>query len=59
MAGAGAGATSGTQNEGLDYAAEKGVFVVSGTRTGAGRIAPNRGPGPANATAGPAACAAP
>jgi L-asparaginase len=50
MAGAGAGATSGTQNEALDYAAGKGVLIVSGTRTGAGRIAPNQGPGPANAT---------
>jgi L-asparaginase len=50
VAGAGAGATSGTQNEGLDYAASKGVFIVSGTRTGAGRIAPNQGPGPDNAT---------
>ena len=45
VAGAGAGATAGTQNEGLDYAAEKGVFVVTATRTGAGRIAPNRGQG--------------
>jgi L-asparaginase len=44
IAGAGAGATSGTQNEGLEYAAEKGVFIVTSTRTGAGRIAPpNRG----------------
>ncbi|MGE0123637.1 MAG: asparaginase [Vicinamibacterales bacterium] len=50
MAGAGAGAVSGTQNEGLDYAASKGVFIVSGTRTGAGRIIPNRGPGPDNQT---------
>jgi len=40
IAGAGAGATSGTQNEGLEYAAEKGVFIVTSTRTGAGRIAP-------------------
>jgi len=45
MAGAGAGAMSGTQGEGIDYAAEKGVFVVTATRTGAGRIAPNRGQG--------------
>ena len=29
MATAGAGATSGTQNEGLNYAAQKGVFVVT------------------------------
>jgi L-asparaginase len=50
MAGAGAGAVSGTQNDGLDYAASKGVFIVSGTRTGAGRIIPSRGPGPANQT---------
>jgi L-asparaginase len=50
VAGAGAGATSGTQNEALDYAASKGVFIVSGTRTGAGRIIPNTGAGPANAT---------
>lgn len=40
MATAGAGATSGTQNEGLDYAARKGVFIVTSTRTGAGRIEP-------------------
>ena len=40
IAGAGAGATSGDQNAGLDYAAEKGVFVVTATRTGSGRIAP-------------------
>jgi len=39
IAGAGAGATSGTQGEGLAYAAEKGVIVVSATRTGSGRIA--------------------
>jgi L-asparaginase len=37
---AGAGATSGTQNEGLSYAASKGVFIVTSTRTGSGRIAP-------------------
>ena len=39
---AGAGATSGTQNEGLSYAASKGVFIVTSTRTGSGRIAPPR-----------------
>jgi L-asparaginase len=39
---AGAGATSGTQNEGLAYAADKGVFIVTSTRTGSGRIAPPR-----------------
>ncbi len=40
LATAGAGATSGTQVDGLNYAAEKGVFVVTSTRTGSGRIAP-------------------
>jgi L-asparaginase len=49
MAVAGAGATSGTQGQGLAYAAEKGVFVVNSTRTGSGRIAPPRGDFPANA----------
>jgi L-asparaginase len=39
IATAGAGATSGTQAEGIAYAAGKGVFVVSTTRTGSGRIA--------------------
>ena len=39
---AGAGATSGTQSEGLEYAASKGVFIVTSTRTGSGRIAPPR-----------------
>ena len=46
---AGAGATSGTQNQGLAYAAEKGVFVVNSTRTGSGRIAPPRADLPAAA----------
>ncbi len=46
---AGAGATSGTQNQGLTYAAEKGVFVVSSARAGSGRIAPPRGDFPAGA----------
>ena len=46
MATAGAGAKSGTQNEGLTYAAEKGVFIVETTRTGSGRIAPPRADGP-------------
>lgn len=48
MATAGAGATSGTQGEGLDYAAKKGVFVVTSTRTGEGRIAPFSGTPPPN-----------
>jgi L-asparaginase len=42
IAGAGAGAISGTQNDGLNYAAQKGVFIVTSTRTGSGRIAPPR-----------------
>ena len=40
MAAAGAGALSGTQAEGVQYAAQKGVFVVTSTRAGSGRIAP-------------------
>jgi L-asparaginase len=39
VAGAGTGATSGTQFEGISYALEKGVFVVITTRAGSGRIA--------------------
>ncbi len=39
IATAGAGATSGTQGDGLRYAVQKGVFVVTTTRTGSGRIA--------------------
>jgi L-asparaginase len=42
IAGAGEGGTSGTQNEGVDYAAQKSVFVVIGTRAGAGRVSPRR-----------------
>lgn len=38
IASAGAGATSGTQGEGIDYALDKKVFVVVSTRTGSGRI---------------------
>jgi L-asparaginase len=45
IAGAGEGGTSGTQNEGVDYAAQKSVFVVIGTRAGAGRISPRRAEG--------------
>ncbi len=40
LATAGAGATSGTQGEGVDSALDHGVIVVTGTRTGSGRIAP-------------------
>jgi L-asparaginase len=42
IAAAGAGATSGTQRDGMLYAAKKGVIVVTTTRTGSGRIAPPR-----------------
>ena len=42
IASAGAGATSGTQQEAIDYALKKGVPVVTTTRTGGGRIAPPR-----------------
>jgi L-asparaginase len=43
IAAAGAGATSGTQPAGIEYALRKGVFVVTSTRTGSGRIAAGRG----------------
>lgn len=39
IAGAGAGAISGTQGDGITYALSKGVFVVTSTRAGSGRIA--------------------
>lgn len=42
VAGAGAGAISGTQRAGEVYAVKKGVIVVTTTRTGSGRIAPPR-----------------
>jgi L-asparaginase len=45
IASAGAGATSGTQDDGVEYALGKKVFVVTSTRTGSGRIAPGRGAG--------------
>jgi len=45
IAGAGAGATSGTQQAGIDYALKKGAFVVTTTRTGSGRIAGRGGRG--------------
>ncbi len=44
IASAGAGATSGTQAEGIRYAIDKGVFVVTSTRAGGGRIAARRSP---------------
>jgi L-asparaginase len=43
VAGAGAGATSGTQGEGIAYAIQKGAFVVTTTRTGSGSIGGGRG----------------
>jgi L-asparaginase len=46
LATAGAGATSGTQPEGVRYATDKGVFVVSSTRAGGGRIPVRRTGGP-------------
>jgi L-asparaginase len=45
IAGAGAGATSGTQPAGIDYALKTGAFVVTTTRTGSGRIAGRGGRG--------------
>ena len=42
---AGAGATSGTQREGISAALDAGVYVVSATRTGSGRIASRNGGG--------------
>lgn len=45
IAGAGAGATSGTQSVGTRYALEKGVFVVSTTRTGGGSVGGGGGRG--------------
>ena len=53
VAGAGAGATSGTQGEGITYALEKGAFVVTTTRAGSGRIAARQRP--AGTAAAPAA----
>jgi L-asparaginase/Glu-tRNA(Gln) amidotransferase subunit D len=54
IATAGAGATSGTQGVGLQYAADKHIPVVITTRTGSGRIAPFRGRGaPAQGSSAP------
>jgi L-asparaginase len=53
IAGAGAGATSGTQGDGMRYAMEKGVFVVTTTRTGSGRIAARLRPPAAAGAAAP------
>jgi len=59
IAGAGAGATSGTQSEGLSYAADKGAVVVTTTRTGSGRISGGRMMGAPPAAAGGATPTAP
>jgi len=53
IAAAGAGATSGTQGEGIRYALDKGVAVVTSTRTGAGRIAAKQAFRPQAAAADP------
>lgn len=45
LAGAGVGATSGTQQQGLAYALEKNVFVVTTTRTGSGSAGTGAGRG--------------
>jgi L-asparaginase len=54
IASAGAGATSGTQQDGIRYAAEKGVFVVTSTRTGGGRIPTRRSGAPSGRNEGDA-----
>jgi L-asparaginase len=53
LATAGAGATSGTQQEGIRYALEKGAFVVTTARAGSGRIAARPRVTGAAATAAP------
>ncbi|BCS35476.1 L-asparaginase 2 [Luteitalea sp. TBR-22] len=53
LATAGAGAISGTQNEGITYARDKGVPIVATTRTGSGRIAVTREPVTATVAAPP------
>ena len=50
IASAGAGATSGTQGEGIRYAVEKEVFVVTSTRAGSGRGSAASRPNPASGT---------
>lgn len=52
LAGAGAGASSGTQGDGLRYATEKNVFVVSTTRTGQGSVGQGGGRGGARRLSG-------
>lgn len=58
LATAGAGATSGTQGTGISYAVGKGVFVVTTTRTGSGRIAVRGGGAGGRGSAGRAGGAA-
>jgi L-asparaginase len=58
VAAAGAGATSGTQSDGLAYAAGKGVVVVTTTRAGSGRISGTRSFGPPSGQAGAASAPA-
>jgi L-asparaginase len=53
IATAGAGATSGTQSEGIQYALGKGVFVVTTTRAGSGRIAARVRPAAAGTNGAP------
>jgi L-asparaginase len=53
IASAGAGALSGTQGEGVQYAMEKGVVVAISTRTGSGRIAARTRPSSRGADAQP------
>lgn len=53
IAGAGAGATSGTQGDGITYALGKGVFVVSTTRTGGGGVGGGGGGGRGGGTTPP------
>lgn len=55
IATAGAGATSGTQLDGINYALKHGVPVVTTTRTGSGRIAPFQGRGGRGGGADPGA----
>jgi L-asparaginase len=53
VATAGAGATAPDQSAGFDYATSKGVFLVTTTRTGNGRIAASRTTPPAAAADAP------
>jgi len=59
VASAGAGATSGTQSEGLGYAADKGVVIVTTTRAGSGRISGMRRAGTGGGRGGASSAGAP